>query len=52
MGLGLAICREIVNAHGGALWVTDNAGPGSLFTVALAPLASADPPLAGRDLPS
>ncbi len=31
VGLGLAICREIVSAHGGALWVEDNAGGGSRF---------------------
>lgn len=37
VGLGLAICREIAAAHGGAIWVTDNAGGGSVFTLALAP---------------
>ncbi len=38
VGLGLAICREIVRAHGGAAWVTDNHPRGSVFVV-LIPLA-------------
>lgn len=34
-GLGLAICREIVHAHGGRVWVQDGDGTGSVFVVAL-----------------
>ncbi len=35
VGLGLAICLEIVTAHGGAIWVADNSPRGSIFCVLL-----------------
>jgi len=35
VGLGLAICREIVAAHGGQIWVEENPGGGSVFQILL-----------------
>jgi signal transduction histidine kinase len=37
VGLGLAICRTIMNAHRGAVWAEDNPGGGSRFNVLLRP---------------
>ncbi|QTD45513.1 sensor histidine kinase [Ottowia testudinis] len=40
MGIGLNICRSLIELHQGRLWFTPNAPQGSVFHVAL-PLASA-----------
>jgi K+-sensing histidine kinase KdpD len=35
MGMGLSICRSIIEAHDGMLWVVPNAPRGSIFKVVL-----------------
>jgi len=35
VGLGLAICRAIVAAHGGRIWVDDRPGGGAVFSFSL-----------------
>jgi signal transduction histidine kinase len=35
MGLGLAVCRTIISAHGGRLWVMNNPERGATFQFTL-----------------
>ena len=35
LGLGLSLCRSIVNAHGGTITVSDNTPHGTVFTITL-----------------
>jgi two-component system sensor kinase FixL len=42
MGLGLSICRSIIEAHGGRLWATPNPARGVTFQFSI-PMADDDP---------
>ncbi|HEY4016431.1 MAG TPA: sensor histidine kinase KdpD [Polyangiaceae bacterium] len=48
-GLGLTICRGVVSAHGGRIWVTERPGGGAAFKLTL-PLG--DPSPAGAPKPA
>ncbi|HMH65616.1 MAG TPA: ATP-binding protein, partial [Rhizomicrobium sp.] len=42
LGMGLSICRSIIEAHGGQLWVTANTPRGAIFHFTLPPRRTGD----------
>ena len=43
MGIGLSICRSIIEAHSGRLWASANEGPGSSFAFSISHDQKLDP---------
>jgi signal transduction histidine kinase len=48
LGLGLSICRSIIESHGGRLWATPNVPRGSVFSFTLPLSAVGVAPQAGK----
>lgn len=47
VGLGLTICRGIIEAHGGRIWAENRSGGGAVFRFSI-PLSEEQPPLASE----
>jgi len=47
VGLGLTICRGVIEAHGGRIWAENRTGGGAVFRFTL-PLSEEQPPIAAE----
>jgi two-component system sensor kinase FixL len=54
MGIGLSICRTIVESHGGLLWPSPNPTGGTIFSFTIQAVSAPDEtqPLAVSERPS
>ena len=43
MGMGLSVCRTIIEAHGGRIWASGDSGRGATFLFSLPPISESPP---------